>query len=164
MDLITPGIGLIFWASLIFLILLVILKKFAWKPIISAVDARNKSIEDALLAAEKTKQEMTELTANNEKLIQEARLEYDALLKEAREAKEKIIAQAQETAGEEANKIMQNALLSIENEKRKAIAELKNTVTEISIDIAEKVIGKELSDKQLSEKIISESLKDLQAN
>lgn len=164
MDLITPGIGLIFWTSLIFILLLLILKKFAWKPIMSAIDTRNKSIEDALLLAEKTKQEMADLQTNNEKLLQEARKEYDALIKEARETKDAIIAQAQENASKEAEKIMENALRSIENEKRKAISELKNTVTEISIDIAEKILTNELRDKKSSEKIISDSFQDLQSN
>jgi F-type H+-transporting ATPase subunit b len=164
MDLITPGIGLIFWTTIIFILLLLILKKFAWKPIISAIDSRNKSIEDALLAAEKTKAEMVSLQANNEKIMQEARQEYDSLIKEARETKDQIIAQAKESASLEAEKIIAHALQAIEAEKRKVIAELTSTVTEISIDIAEKILKKELSDVKASEKIISDSLKDLQAN
>lgn len=164
MDLLTPEIGLVFWTTVIFLLLLILLKKFAWKPIIGAVDARNKSIEDALLLAVNTKAEMVQLQADNETILQDARKERDALLKEAREIKEQIIIQAQQEARIEAEKVTQHALLSLENEKQNAIEELRSKVAEFSIEIAEKILLQELTDKKVSERIISESIKNLKLN
>ncbi len=164
MDLVTPGIGLVFWTTLTFAILLILLGKFAWKPILGAINDRNKSIEDALAAADKTKAEMAQLQADNERILNEARQERDALLKEAREMKDKIVAKAKAEATEEANKLVQAAQATIENEKKNAISELKATVAEVSIQIAEKVLAKELLNKQASEEIISKSLEDLKLN
>lgn len=164
MDLITPGIGLVFWTTVIFLLLLLLLKKFAWKPIIGAVDARNKSIADALKLAETTRAEMVQLQADNETILQEARKERDALLKEARELKDQIVSQAQQEAQVEAEKITRLALQSIENEKLNAIEELRGKVAEISIEIAEKILSQELTDKKASERIISQSIQNLKSN
>lgn len=164
MELVTPGFGLVFWTTITFILLLFLLGKFAWKPIIGAVNARNKSIEDALKMAETTKEEMKMLQADNEKIITEARRERDALLKEAREMKDQIIAQAKKEAGDETQKILQTAKQTIENEKKNAIQELKIQVAEISIEIAEKILAKELENKKASEDIITNSLDKLKLN
>lgn len=161
MDLVTPGIGLVFWTTVTFLLVVFLLVKFAWKPILGMIDERNKSIEDALLLAEKTKAEMKTLQADNERIVAEARKERDALLKEAREMKDQIIAQAKEEASEEANKQLSAAKLAIENEKKQAMSELKQQVASLSYEIAEKVIGKELENKKVSEDIITESISKL---
>ena len=147
MDLVTPDIGLIFWTTISFAILYFILAKFAWKPILGAVTEREKSIKDALYAAEKAKEEMANLKADNEKILNEAKLQRESLLKEAREIKSKIIADAESEATEKANKLIESAKTAIENEKSAAMKELKNTVVDLSLDIAEKLLSKELADK-----------------
>ena len=164
MELVTPEIGLIFWTTIVFLILLAVLKKYAWKPILSAVDERNKSIEDALKAADKAKNEMLALNTDNERILAEAKKERDALLKEGREIKDNIIAEAKDKAKLEADKILTTAKEQINNEKMKAITELKNQVAEISIDIAEKILKSELSDKNKQKELIAEALKSNELN
>ncbi|HIE74479.1 MAG TPA: F0F1 ATP synthase subunit B, partial [Flavobacteriales bacterium] len=124
MELVTPEIGLIFWTTVVFSLLLVVLKKYAWKPILSAVDERNKSIEDALKAADKAKEEMLSLNADNERILMEAKKERDILLKEGREIKDNIIAEAKDKAKIESDKILITAKEQINNEKMKAITEL----------------------------------------
>ena len=147
MDLVTPDIGLIFWTTISFAILYFILAKFAWKPILGAVTEREKSIKDALSAAKKAKEEMANLKADNEKILNEAKLQRESLLKEAREIKSKIIADAESEATEKANKLIESAKTAIENEKSAAMKDLKNTVVDLSLDIAEKLLSKELADK-----------------
>ncbi len=164
MDLVTPGIGLVFWTTLTFLLVVFLLIKFAWKPVLGMINERNKSIEDALKLAETTKAEMKMLQADNERIVAEARQERDTLLKEAREMREQMIAQAKAEAQEEANKLMASAKAAIESEKNQAMQELKNQVAALSFEIAEKVIGKELENKKVSEDIISESLNKLNLN
>tara|TARA_B100000029_G_C17082686_1_gene781139 strand:+ start:118 stop:612 length:495 start_codon:yes stop_codon:yes gene_type:complete len=164
MELVTPEIGLIFWTTIVFLILLIVLKKYAWKPILSAVDERNKSIEEALKAADKAKNEMQALNTDNERILMEAKKERDALLKEGREIKDNIIAEAKDKAKVEADKILTTANEQINNEKMKAITELKNQVAEISIDIAEKILKSELSDKNKQKELIAEALKSNELN
>ena len=156
--------GLIIWTTIIFTILLVVLKKFAWKPILTAVDERNKSIEDALKSAEKAKEEMELLNADNERILNEAKTQRDALLKEARDIKEGIINEAKEKANKEADKILTSAKEQISNEKMKAITELKNSVAILSIDIAEKVLKRELKEKSNQEEFIQGALKDTDIN
>jgi len=160
MDLVTPGIGLVFWTSLVFIILLVLLRKLAWKPIMAAVTAREESIENALNAAEKAKAEIAELSANNEILLKEAREERDEILRIARDTKDQIVATAKTKAKEESDRIISAARESIQNEKMAAITELKNQVAALSIEIAEKVLRHELStdDKQkaLAENLVKE--------
>ena len=156
--------GLIIWTTIIFTLLLVVLKKFAWKPILTAVDERNKSIEDALKSAEKAKQEMEQLNTENEKILSQAKQERDVLLKEAREMKEEILNKAKEQANEEADKILQLAKQQITNEKMKAITELKNSVADLSIGIAEKILKSELTDQQKHNELISSSLKEKEIN
>ncbi|MBO4777556.1 MAG: F0F1 ATP synthase subunit B [Bacteroidales bacterium] len=164
MDLVTPGIGLVFWTTLTFLLVVFLLIKFAWKPVLGMINERNKSIEDSLKLAETTKAEMAKLQADNEKLLAEARKERDNLLKEAREMKDQMIAQAKADATVEANKIMAAAKVSIENEKNQAMQDLKNQVAILSFEIAEKVIGKELENKKVSDEIIDESVKKFKFN
>ncbi|MCQ2607518.1 MAG: F0F1 ATP synthase subunit B [Bacteroidales bacterium] len=164
MDLVTPGIGLVFWTTITFLLVVFLLIKFAWKPVLGMINERNKSIEDALKLAETTKAEMKALQADNEKIVAEARKERDTLLKEARELREQMIAQAKVDASEEANKIMAAAKQAIENEKNQAMQELKTQVAALSFEIAEKVIGKELENKAASDTIISESINNLKLN
>ncbi len=145
MELVTPGIGLIFWTTIVFLILVLLLKKFAWKPILTSVNEREKKIEDALLLAEKTKEEMEKIKSDNQSLLREARDERDKILKEAKEAKDLIVSEAKNIAQKEASKIIENARGTIENEKMAAVTELKNQVATLSLEIAEKIIKQELS-------------------
>lgn len=161
MDLITPGLGLVFWTAITFLCLLFILKKFAWKPILGAVSDREKSIKDALASAEEAKKEMQKLNASNEQLLKDARSERDALMKDARDIKDKMISDAKEEAKEVTAKLIDNALTSIEQEKQAALAELKNQVAELSIGIAETVIKKELASKDDQLKLVEEILKEV---
>ena len=164
MELVTPEIGLIFWTTIVFLLLLIVLKKYAWKPILAAVDERNKSIEDALKAADKAKKEMLALNTDNERILMEAKKERDALLKEGREIKDNIIAEAKDKAKIESDKILITAKRQINNEKMKAITELKNQVAEMSIDIAEKILKSELSDKNKQKELIAAALKSNELN
>ncbi|GGI56321.1 F0F1 ATP synthase subunit B [Winogradskyella haliclonae] len=164
MDLITPEFGLVFWTLITFLILLFILRKFAWKPILGAVSDREEGIKDALASAEKARQEMENLTADNERILQEARAEREAMLKDARDMKNKMIADAKDEAQEQANKIIEQAQAAIESEKKAAMAELKSHVAGLSIDIAEKVVRKELSNKDSQEKLVEEMLGEATLN
>ena len=163
MELVTPEIGLIFWTTVVFSLLLVVLKKYAWKPILSAVDERNKSIEDALKAADKAKEEMLSLNADNERILMEAKKERDILLKEGREIKDSIIAEAKDQAKVNAEKILTIAKEQIINEKMKAITELKNQVANLSIEIAEKILKSELQDLNKQKELVKTAIanKDL---
>ena len=156
--------GLIIWTTIIFTLLLIVLKKFAWKPILNSVEERNKSIEDALKAADKAKQEIASLNADNEKILQEAKKERDLLLKEAREIKISIINEAKEQANTEADKILTSAKEQISNEKMKALTELKNQVASLSIEMSEKVLKSELSDAAKQKEFVSNSLKQSELN
>ena len=164
MDLVTPGFGLIFWTSVVFLILLVLLKRMAWTPILNNVDARNKSIEEALEAAKNARDEMSNLKADNDRILKEARAERDEMLKEAREIKASIISEAKNAAKDEADKMIASAKVVIENEKAGAILELKNTVGSLSVDIAEKVLRAELKDAEKQNAFIAGMLKDIKLN
>ena len=161
MDLITPGLGLVFWTAITFLCLLFILKKFAWKPILGAVSDREKSIKDALASAEEAKKEMQNLNTSNEQLLKDARAERDALMKDAREIKDKMISDAKEEAKEVTSKLIENAQVSIEQEKQAALAELKKQVADLSIGIAETVIKKELTSKKEQLKLVEGILKEV---
>jgi F-type H+-transporting ATPase subunit b len=160
MQLVTPAIGLMFWTVVIFILLLVILKKFAWKPILKAVDDRNNSITEALSSAEKAKAEMEQLSANNEKILQEARIERDSIIKEARAIKENTISEAKNKASIEAEKIILSAKEQISNEKMKAMTALKNEIADISIQMAEKILKSELKDEKSQKKLIEQTLKN----
>jgi F-type H+-transporting ATPase subunit b len=158
MDLVTPGFGLVFWTVITFLILLFILKKFAWKPILGAVSSREESIKDALAAAEAARREMENLHADNERILQEARAEREAMLKDARDMKNKMIADAKEDAKLTADKMIAQAQEAIQSEKKAAIAELKGQVASLSLEIAEKVVKQELSNKGQQEKLVEDML------
>ncbi len=162
--LVTPEIGLIVWTTVTFVILLFLLTKFAWKPILSAVKQREENIEEALKAADRAKKEMEALKADNEKLLNEARIERDAMLKEARETKDKIIAEAKEKASQEADRIIQDARQSIQHEKMAAITELKNQVAELSIEIAEKILKEELSKEEKQKAMLENFVKEINLN
>ncbi|MBT5615426.1 MAG: F0F1 ATP synthase subunit B [Flavobacteriales bacterium] len=158
------SVGLFFWQSLLFIALILLLKKFAWGPILTAVEEREDGIKNALEAAEKAKAEMQALNADNERILAEARIERDALLKEAREIKDGIVNDAKELANTEADKILTTAKDQINNEKMKAMTELKNTVATLSIDIAEKVLRSELTDKKKQEDLVANALKETEPN
>tara|TARA_B100001758_G_scaffold247879_1_gene268074 strand:- start:62889 stop:63389 length:501 start_codon:yes stop_codon:yes gene_type:complete len=158
------SLGLFFWQTLLFVILIFVLRKYAWKPILSAVEEREEGIKSSLEAAQQAKDEMEKLNADNERVLAEARVERDALLKEAREIKEEIINNAKDSANSEADKILNSAKEQIANEKMKAITELKNTVATLSIDIAEKVLKSELSDKTKQNKLVASALKETKLN
>ncbi|MFO7935347.1 MAG: F0F1 ATP synthase subunit B [Bacteroidales bacterium] len=161
MDLITPDIGLIFWSTLFFLVLLLILGKFAWPSILTAIRIRNESIRNALNAADKAKKEMAKLKAENERMLEEARIERDALLKEARQVKEQFIADAREKAEEEAKRLIKNARETIRDERSAAIREIRVQMAKLSVEIAEKILREKLKDgkeqKKLINKLISEA-------
>jgi F-type H+-transporting ATPase subunit b len=164
MDLITPELGLIFWTTLSFLILLFILRKFAWKPILGAVNSREEGIKDALAAAEKARREMENLHADNERILKEARLERETMLKEAREIKSKMISDAKDEAQAQAGKMIEQAQAAIESEKKAAMAELKNQVASLSLEIAEKVVRKELSNKDSQIQLVESMLGEAKLN
>jgi F-type H+-transporting ATPase subunit b len=164
MELVTPGIGLLFWMLLSFTILLLLLKKFAWKPILSALKDREKSIEEALHAAEKTKQETLRIQQSNEQLLQEALNQRIEMLKEVRKLEESILSEAKKEADINAKRIMDEAKIHIENEKKAAIEEIKNTVVDLSVVIAEKLIKQQLANDKNQKDLISSLLKDLKIN
>jgi F-type H+-transporting ATPase subunit b len=163
-SLITPGIGLIFWTSVVFLLLLVLLGKYAWKPILNAIKTREQSIQDALSSADKALNDMRELQANNEKILNQARSERDSMLKEARETKDAIIAEAKQKAQADADRIMSTAREQITNEKNAAVADLKNQVAVLSIEIAEKILKAELSNDEKQKTLVSNLMKDVNLN
>ncbi len=160
----TPGIGLIFWTTLVFLLLIFLLGKYAWKPILNAIKTREQGIEEALATASKAKQEMQNIKADNEKILIEARNERDNLLKEARDVKDSIIGEAKSKATKEAERIMVAAREQIQNEKNAAITELKNQVATLSIEIAEKILKSELSSGDKQKALVSQLMKDVNLN
>ncbi len=164
MELIQPGLGLIFWMTITFAIVLFILGKYAWKPIMKSLKDREESIDQALHAADKAREEMKQLQFDNEKLLREAKNERDAILNEARKVREKMIEDARIKANEEANRIVENAKERIENEKMAAITELKNQIALLSIEIAEKLIREELSKDKKQEALIRKMLDDIKSN
>jgi len=164
MELITPGIGLLFWMLLSFSLVLIILKKFAWKPILGALKDRQNSIEQALQAADKAKEQMAKLQADNEKILAEARLERDKLIKEARELKDQIINDARLKAGEEGNKMIEAARAAIQNERVAAIDQIRQMVANLSVDIAQKLLLKQLEDEKSQKELIEKVLNQTKLN
>ena len=154
------SIGLFVWQTVLFLALLFLLRKYAWKPILSAVEEREEGIKNALEAADNAKKEMEALNADNERILREAKAERDNILKEAREIKETIITEAKTQATEEADKVLASAREQINNEKLAAITELKNQVADLSIDIAEKILKSELKDTDKQKELVSNALKE----
>jgi F-type H+-transporting ATPase subunit b len=158
------SIGLFFWQSLVFILLIFVLKKYAWKPILNAVNEREQSIEDALKEAEKARLEMQSLQQSNEAILKEAREERERILKEARDMKNKMIAEAKDAAATEADKAIVSAKAAIEAEKTAAIAELKNQAASLSIDVAEKILGQELSAENKQTAMIGKIIEDVKFN
>ena len=164
MELIKPQFGLIFWMAISFIILMVILGKFAFPIIMKSLKEREDSITSALNAAEKAKKEMAALQADNEKLLMQARAERDLMLKEARDTKDAIVAEAKNKAQGEANKILATTRETINNEKNAAITELKNQVAAMSIEIAEKILRQELSNDEKQKSLMDNLIKDISLN
>ncbi|QTN38218.1 F0F1 ATP synthase subunit B [Cryomorphaceae bacterium] len=164
MDLVTPGFGLVFWTTLSFLILLFLLRKFAWKPILTAVNDREQSIEEALTEAQKAREEMANLKADNERILKEARAERDQMLKEAREIRDNMVEESKQKAKDEAEKILVQARETIENEKKAALHDLRNTVGTLAIEVAEKVLRSELTNTDKSKELVDDYLNDISFN
>ena len=161
MELVTPDIGLVFWTTVCFAILLFILRKFAWKPILEAISERERSIEDSLSKAEAAKEEMARLTNENDALLKQAYAERDVILQEARKLKEKIVGEAKEAAQTEGARMIENARLEINMQKALAIADVRNQVATLSIEIAEKVLRKQFEDAKKQDELVTELLKEV---
>ena len=155
------SIGLFFWQTIIFIALILLLKKFAWKPILDSVNEREQGIKDALLSAEKAREEMASLQSDNELTLKKARVERDTLLKEAREIKQKLIDDAKSEAKNEASKIIAQAKEAIQNEKNSAIVDLKNQMADLSVGIAEKVLQSKISEDKAQMNLVKELIKDV---
>jgi F-type H+-transporting ATPase subunit b len=164
MRLVTPDIGTIFWMLLMFIIVLIVLRKFAWKPILNALHNREQSIEDSLRSADKAKKEMEKLQADNEKIMAEARKDRDKMLKETKKTSERILNEAKDKAGEESKKIIKTARQQIENEKDAAIADIRDQVAELSVEIAEKILQEKLKDDKAQQELMEKLLKDIKMN
>jgi F-type H+-transporting ATPase subunit b len=164
MELVQPGIGLIFWMTIAFSLLLWILAKFAWKPIMKGLKERENTIADALNEANKAREEMKQLKFSNEQLLKEAKEERDIILRDARKVKESVIENARIKANEEANRIIENARESINNEKLAAITDMKNQLALLSIEIAEKIIKKELEGKDKHKEFIQRLIDEVKVN
>jgi F-type H+-transporting ATPase subunit b len=162
--LVSPDPGLFIWSTVAFLILFFLLSKFAWKPIVKALDERERSIEDALSKAEMAKVEMAKLISENEDLLKEARLERDSILKEAKEIKDQIINDAKDQAKIEGAKLIEKAKDEITNQKLAAMAEIKNKVSSLSLAIAEKVLRKQLEDQDKQQALVNDLLKEVKLN
>jgi F-type H+-transporting ATPase subunit b len=160
MKLVTPDIGLLFWMLVSFSIVLFLLKKYAWKPILKSLNEREQSIAEALNSAKKAKEEMAMLKSENEKLLAEARAERDVILREARDVKDSIIMEARSKATSETDRLLQVARESIQNEKIAAISELKNQVAALSVEIAEKILKEELTSVDKQRKLVSDYLQE----
>lgn len=157
----TPELGTIVWTTLIFLLLLVLLRAFAWKPIMQAIKAREESIKGSLESAEEARQEMERLIADNEVIMEEARNDRDELLREARDARDKMIAEAKKQAKSEAEKLIQKARTGIQREKTMAINDIKNQIASLSVEIAEKILDEKLKGSVEHNKLIERLLDDM---
>lgn len=164
MKLVTPDIGLIFWTGLIFLLLLFILTKYVWKPILSAVEKREKNIQESLDSAKKMQKEMERLKSQNENLLKEARVERDEMIKSAKETSDRMISDARATAKIEAEKVISSAKTAFESEKQKAAEDLKNQVASIALEIAEKVLREDLSSKEKQKDLANKYAADIHLN
>lgn len=164
MELLIPEVGLVILQTIAFLLLLFLLAKFAWKPVLAAIKERENSIDDALNKAELAKQEMARLTSQNEDLMKQARADRDELLKEAKILKDNIVNEAKTSAQTEGAKLIEKARIEIENQKKAALAELKGQVSTLSIDIAERVLRSQLDDKAIQQDLVKNLLKDVELN
>ena len=158
------SIGLFFWQTLLFVLILLLLRKVAWKPILDAVDSREQGIKNALESAEKAKKEMQNLTADNERILKEARTEREEILKEAREMRAKSIEDTKDEVNALREELMLKAKEDIQHEKQAAVADLKNQVAELSIEIAEKLVKEQLASKDNQVKLIENMLNDVKLN
>jgi F-type H+-transporting ATPase subunit b len=161
MELVTPGLGLIFWQTITFLVVLFLLSKFAWKPIMSSLKEREETIEGALRAAEQAKSEMMKLKADNEKLLNEARAERDSMMKKAQQTAEAIIEEAKEKASTESSKIVENARLAINAERQAAIQDIKKQVASLSIEIAEKILRNQLREERAQRELVNQLVNEV---
>lgn len=164
MQLVTPGIGLIFWMTITFSIVLFLLSKFAWKPILNSIKEREDSINSALSAADDARKAMDALKSDNQKLLNEARAERDRMLKEASEMKDQIIAKATKDAKDAGDKLITSAKEAIEKEKLNALNELKTQVAVLSVDMAEKILRKKMEDRTQQEAFVNDNLKSITLN
>jgi F-type H+-transporting ATPase subunit b len=164
MELLTPGVGLIFWQTVVFILLLLLLSKLAWKPIVSSLREREMSIQEALDTAEKARREMSQLKADNEKLLAEAREERDRIMREAREVANKMREDAQAEARKTADKIIDDARAAINIEKQAALKDVKIQVAAFSLEIAEKLMKKNLADDKNQKELVEAYVKDLKVN
>jgi len=164
MGLVMPDFGLLFWMVISFSLLMWLLKKFAWKPILNALSAREDSIEKALQSAELAKNEMVKLQAGNEKLLKEAMLERERIVKEARELKDSIVRDAKNQAVIEANKVMEEAKSAIQRERAEAVSEMKSVISSFSIEIAEKILKEHLSDNKKQKDLVNNYLENIKLN
>lgn len=164
MELINPGLGYLFWMLVVFLILLFLLKKFAWKPILSAVNQRNNAIEKAMMAAEEARAEVAKMKADNERIIQEAKLQKDAILKEAKEVSDKIVAASKGKAKEEADRILAEAQRRIMQERQAAVQDMKTQVAEHAVGIAEKILKNQMQGAVAQDNYLNNLVKDIELN
>ena len=160
----SPAIGTIFWAVLIFTIFFLVLAKFAWKPILSALRQRDDMIKGSLEAAEQARKDMVQLQSDNEAVLRKAREEREDILREARDVRDKLIAEAKGSATQEAAKIVENAKAGIEREKTKALSEIHDQLATLSVEIASKLLGEKLSRTGEQEKLINKYLEDINLN
>jgi len=162
--LVTPDIGLIIWQLIVFIIVLLILRSFVWRPILSALKAREFQIEDSLRAADNAKNEMEQIKADNEYLLQEARIERDAMLKEAKKEADKIVEKAKAETSDITSKMLHDARNAIEAEKRSALSEVKELVASLSLEIAEKVLRENLSNDKAQKALVEKFVKETKIN
>lgn len=161
---ITPGLGLFVWMSITFLILLFLLTKFAWKPIMNALNERETSIVDALNQAKLAREEVQNLKAENDRIIQEARIEKDNILREAREIRDRMINEAKDTAKAEGEKLLEAAKLAIAQEKLAAVDEMKKQISTLSVDIAEVILKQKLENKEAQNTLVANILENKNLN
>lgn len=164
MELINPGLGYLVWMLIVFLLLLFLLKKFAWKPIFSAINQRNNAIDKAMLSAEEARAEVAQMKADNERIIQEAKLEKELILKEAKEASDKIVAASKDKAIEEANRILAEAQKRITQERQAAIQDMKSQVAEHAVGIAEKILKNQMQTPAAQDSYVNNLVKDIELN
>ena len=164
MELLSPDLGLIFWQLIGFLLLLFLLGKYAWRPILGALNERETHIEQALSAAEKAKAEMAQLKSENEQLLADARKEREAMLRDATAAANKLREEAREQASEESARIVADAQASIEVQKQAALAEIKHQVGDLSLVIAEKILREKLDDSEKQKDYVARLVNDLNQN
>ncbi|MEZ0608819.1 F0F1 ATP synthase subunit B [Fibrella sp. WM1] len=156
MELLTPDLGLLFWQVVIFGALFFLLSKFAWKPITQSLKEREDNIQGALDLAEKTRGEMAKLKAENEQILAQARIERDTILRGAKETADKMVADARDKAAVEGQRMLEQAREAMQNERQALVSSMKKEVVNLSIEVAEKVLRRELTDKSSQEKLVQD--------